>query len=179
MPKIVFFDINADKIDSYKKLLGNFKNTSFFHGSLDRVIEKYNVSVLISPANSFGVMTGGIDRDIAGKYPDVVKNVLNKVRQSTYKDSSGRHYIPVGMCEAVMLENSDINKCLLIAPTMFLPQNIVGTKNVAMAFRAILGKIKFLGNHIVVACPCLGTGVGGMSGEESATQIAYCLEHFL
>jgi O-acetyl-ADP-ribose deacetylase (regulator of RNase III) len=178
MPKFVFFDINENKIESYKKLLGKFKNTSFFHGSLDKVIEKYDVSVLVFPANSFGIMTGGIDRDIASKYPDVVKNVLDKVNQSTYRDSGGRHYIPVGICEAVLLKNTDANKCLLIAPTMFLPQNIVSTKNVAIAFRAILGKVKVLGNHIIVACPCLGTGVGGMSGEESAAQIAYCLEHF-
>ena len=159
--KILFFDIDSTKIKEYENILGEIKNLDFVHGSLDDIMEKYTVDVLVSPANSFGVMTGGIDRDIANKYPMVVQNVNNKINESHRLDSGGRKYIPVGSCEAVSLDNK--KKIMLIAPTMFLPKNIVGTNNVALAFVAILNKTKRLWHterEVLMACPCLGTGVG-------------------
>lgn len=171
MPHFLFFDMNADKINDYKKILGSIKNTSFFIGTLDNLVKLHNFNVIVSPANSFGVMTGGIDSDIAKKWPDVVKNTLDVVKKSKHFDSSGNNYIPVGMCEGVLLDNKRKNKCMLVAPTMFLPKYIVGTQNVFLAFNAILGKTKSLDSSVIIACPCLGTGIGGMSGEESALQI--------
>lgn len=174
--KFLFFDIDSTKISEYQNVLGKIKNLDFLHGSLDDIMKNYNVDVLVSPANSFGVMTGGIDRDIAKKYPMVVQNVNSKVSDSYNSDSGGRKFIPVGTCEAVSLDNK--KKVLLIAPTMFLPRNIVGTNNVAMAFIAILNRTKRLKHterDILVACPCLGTGVGGLGGKESANQILRAL----
>lgn len=170
--RILFFDINSDKINQYQSVLKGTKNVYFYHGSLDDVMSKYSVDILVSPANSFGVMTGGIDRDIANKYPMVIDNVKNKINESNFVDSGGRKYIPVGKCEAVKLDNQ--KKVMIIAPTMFLPKNIVGTNNVYLAFNAILDKIeklKYTNYDVVVACPCLGTGVGGLTGTESANQI--------
>lgn len=168
MPTIIFFDYNKEKISQYQKVLGNINNTIFINCLLEDLFKKYNVDILVSPANSYGAMTGGIDRDIVKLFPVVEKNVLKKVNESVYSDSSSRKYIPVGKCKHVSLNNG---KILLIAPTMQLPQNIVGTDNIELAFSAILEAIKHLDDCVIVACPCLGTGVGGMSGTESAMQI--------
>lgn len=174
MPKIIFFDYNKDKISQYQKVLGNIDNTSFINCSLDDLFKKYNVDILVSPANSYGIMTGGIDRDIVKLFPTVEKNVLKKVNESVYNDSSLKKYIPVGKCKHVPLNNN--GKILLIAPTMQLPHNIVETNNIELAFSAILKAIKNLDDCVIVACPCLGTGVGGMSGTESAVQILRAIQ---
>ena len=170
--KFLFFDLNEQKINEYKKILGHIKNTIFECNTLDEIFQKYDVDILVSPANSYGIMTGGIDRDIAKKYPMVVKNVNDRVSVSKYSDSAGRKYIPVGACEAVNLDND--KKILLIVPTMLLPKNIIDTQNVKIAFTAMLKKIKVIHDskyNVLLACPCLGTGVGQLTGTYSANQI--------
>jgi len=121
MPKFIFFDYNKEKIYQYQQVLKNNSNMSFYFGTLKDVMKNFNIDILVSPANSFGIMTGGIDRDIAEMYPMVVDNVNAKLKQSKSFDSGGRQFIPVGDCEAVSLDNK--NKLMLIAPTMFLPRN--------------------------------------------------------
>ncbi len=54
---------------------------------------------------------------------------------------------------------------------MLTPRNIQETNNVYLAFSAIYKNTKDLGTSVIVVCPCLGTGIGGMSGDESAEQI--------
>jgi O-acetyl-ADP-ribose deacetylase (regulator of RNase III) len=178
MISFLFFDWNNDKIDGYRRILHKHSNIIFFNGSLDQLIEQYDFDILVSPANSFGVMNGGIDKDIAKQWPDVAKNVLDKVKCSNYSDNGNRQYIPVGKCEIVYLDNKKKDKFLLIAPTMYGPQKIVGTQNVALAFSAIINLIKNITYPIVIACPCLGTGVGCMTGDESAKQIDKVLQNY-
>jgi O-acetyl-ADP-ribose deacetylase (regulator of RNase III) len=62
---------------------------------------------------------------------------------------------------------------------MVTPKKIVGTNHPYLAFLAslrIAHKQGYLLERIV--CPGLGTGVGGISGEESAKQIFQALEEF-
>ena len=173
MPTIVFFDYDKKKIESYEKVLGKLnKNIIFLHATFEEVLTKYyekHPFVLVSPANSYGNMCGGFDKDIIKKFPTCKNRVLDLVKRSAYSDSSGRSYIPVGVCKFVELDNK--NNVLLMAPTMLTPRNIVGTSNIYLAFSAIYKNIKDLDDSVIVACPCLGTGIGGMSGEESAGQI--------
>lgn len=114
-------------------------------------------------------MTGGIDREIVKKFPKCKQAVLYIVRTTGVNDRSGRKHVPVGSCKLVQLDT--LPSALLMAPTMETPKNIVGTNNVFLAFSAIYENIKHLNNMTIVAIPCLGTGIGGMTGEESASQI--------
>jgi O-acetyl-ADP-ribose deacetylase (regulator of RNase III) len=174
MPSIVFFDFNKETIQGYEKVLkGKYKNIIFLHYTLDEIVDKYyedNPIILVSPANSYGDMNGGIDRDIIKKFPLVKERVLKLVKKSAYSDSGNRPYIPVGVCKFVELD--DKSNVLLMAPTMLTPRNIVGTNNVYLAFHSIFKNVKDLNSDVVVVIPCLGTGIGGLSGEESAKQIA-------
>jgi O-acetyl-ADP-ribose deacetylase (regulator of RNase III) len=177
LPHILFFDYDKSKINKYLDILGGINNTSFHHGELKNIMMKYNVKGLISPANSYGIMTGGIDKEIVKLYPEVQKNVINKINSLNYKDSIGKKYIPVGSCEIVVLDSHN-NSLLLIAPTMFLPKNICYTDNVYNAFKAILNKLRNMDDKLIICCRCLGTGIGGMSPEESATQILKAIIEF-
>lgn len=174
MPTFVFFDLNKEKIDAYEKYLNCYNNMIFIHGSLDEILEKYyqnktNPFILVSPANSYGNMKGGIDYAIIKKFPKCERRVIDAVGQSKYTDSGGRHIVPVGKSTVVKLDNK--SGLLLMAPTMETPKNIQGTNNVYAAFRTIYKSTEQLSSKTIVAIPCLGTGIGGMSGEESVLQI--------
>lgn len=174
MTKFLFFDVNTKKINEYEIILKQYTNLCFLNCSLNDLVTDYKFDILVSPANSFGDMTGGIDLAISKKWPNIVKNVLNKVNESKYRDSGDRKYIPVGVCEIVDL---DINKYLLIAPTMYLPGNINNSNNIERAFSAILEMTKNYKN-MIIACPCLGTGIGGLTGTDSALQIKNAIDKF-
>lgn len=139
---------------------------------MDDIIDVFygkNKIVLVSSANSYGNMKGGIDRDIIKKFPLCEKRVLEAINKCLHYDSSGRPFLPVDECKFVELDN---NKNVLInAPTMKFPKNIQGTNNVYLAFKSIYEYVNVLNVDIIIACPCLGTGIGGMSGTESANQI--------
>lgn len=175
MPTFVFFDYNKDKIEAYSKILsGSHNDLVFLNCTLDEILVKYfgNPFILVSPANSYGDMSGGIDRDIVKKFPKCKQAVLDIIKTTGIKDRSGRNHIPVGSCRLIQLDIiNNKPRALLIAPTMETPKNIVGTNNVLLTFATIYKSTKNLSNVTIVAIPCLGTGVGGMNGEESALQI--------
>ena len=172
-PTFIFFDKIKEKIDAYDDILGNFTNIKFVCGSLDDIIKKYYHRYrfgLVSPANSYGDMCNGINRDIVKQFPLCQKNVLELIKRSSYKDPCRNPYMPVGVCGISTLDNKD--NISLVAPTMTTtPQNIQGTDNVYLAFSAICQVMKKLPTDMIILCPCLGTGIGGMTGEESAKQI--------
>lgn len=123
-------------------------------------------------------MKGGIDYAIIKRFPKCEKRVLELVKSSKYVDSEDRNIIPVGKCGCVPLDNSHgADGLLIVAPTMETPKNIKGTTNIYLAFKAIYDIVKKLNSITIVACPCLGTGIGGMSGKESALQIKLVLEN--
>lgn len=68
--------------------------------------------------------------------------------------------------------------CPLLAcvPTMFLPENIRGTENVYWSIRGLMTLLdetfkSDCNTTPLIAVPCMGTGVGHLSAEESAIQV--------
>lgn len=180
MPKFVFFDRNKKNIEEYKNILSNTPsklsklsfNFIFIHGTLDDILDRYYEDfplVLVSPANSYCNMKGGIDYSIIKKFPKCEKRVLEKLSQSKYKDSTGRKILPVGKSFCVELD--DKQNALLVSPTMETPRNIVGTNNIYLSFSVIWKTVENLGPNTIIACPCLGTGIGEMTARDSAIQI--------
>ena len=183
MITFVFFDINESNMQIYKQILGkeikkHFDKTFFACGDIRTIIRNFHADyitlVIVSPANSFGNMKGGIDFHILAMYPQCEIQVKKAISNSKYITKSGMPHIPVGKCKIINIQNT--NNYLLIAPTMFTPRDINHTNNVQLAFKAIYDKIKkiYVANelhNIIVVCSCLGTGVGNLSANESAQQI--------
>ena len=178
--KIIFFDMNKSFISSYQNVLqNNMSNTKFIHTDLDTLIKQNPfINAIVSPANSYGFMNGGIDRDINKIMNNIEIDVKQRINQIGNYDSRGDRFLPVGKCEVVTKSNMH----LFVAPTMMMPSKIKnGELNVMMAFYAILQKAFNMtqnGVHIVLACPCLGTGVGQMDPYESAKQILTAWNYF-
>lgn len=133
-------------------------------------ILELQADAIVSPANSFGYMDGGIDL----VYSRAMGWHLQSQLQKLLKD---QHFgeLPVG--QAVVLATG-YGKAphLISAPTMRVPAGISRTVNVYLAFRAaLIAILKHNGEHPEpirsVLCPGLGTGVGDMPPERAARQM--------
>ena len=128
-------------------------------------------NAVVSPANSFGYMDGGIDKHIDRFYEgEAQKAVLALIAERFYGE------LPVGLA-AMLTMTTRRFPFLVVSPTMRVPgDELGGTINAYPAMRAalvvILDRNRDSSRRIVsVAISGLGTGVGGMAPEESALQM--------
>ena len=87
---------------------------------------------IVSPANSFGIMDGGLDgklRDFFGK--QIEESVRAKIKTEYYGE------LPVGSAIVVGTNNSQF-KYMISAPTMRVPEEVAESLNAYLAMRAIL-----------------------------------------
>ncbi|RJQ77376.1 phage tail protein [Pseudonocardiaceae bacterium YIM PH 21723] len=133
------------------------------------------VDAVVSPANSFGWMRGGIDAQYSRVFPQVEQNVRSAVL--TFHGGE----LPVG--EAIVVPTGvEEPRWLISAPTMRDPgeQLPADTINPYLAARAVLrlwregrtpsGPLPDVVRSI--AMPGLGTGVGGVDPRTCARQVA-------
>lgn len=136
-----------------------------------------NADALVSPANSFGFMDGGIDWSISDLMEWRIQAVVQDVIQRRHAGE-----LPVGMAEVVETGN-DRFKYLVCAPTMRTPRNVANSMNAYLAMRAILLAVlrfnaKSPDKRIEsVAIPGLCTGVGRMPYERCAQQMRAAYDH--
>jgi O-acetyl-ADP-ribose deacetylase (regulator of RNase III) len=125
---------------------------------------------MVSPANSFGIMDGGLDA--------AIRDTLGfTVQQRAQRVIVERHHgeLPVGAAELV--ETGDARwPVLVIAPTMRVPESVANTLNAYLAFRAVLVACKRASIASVVCCG-LGTGIGAMEPRRCAVQMRMALLH--
>lgn len=120
---------------------------------------------IVSPANSFGFMDGGLDAqltDILG--PHVQRNLQEAI------SSIHNGELLVGQCHAISTGHKSWPK-LISAPTMRVPMILPSdTINPYLASRAIFNMAEAL-RFKTVLIPGLGTGVGGVSPQLCAHQM--------
>jgi O-acetyl-ADP-ribose deacetylase (regulator of RNase III) len=125
---------------------------------------------VVSPANSFGNMGGGIDK--------AIDDFHGGAAQSAVTGAIAEHFLgelPVGSALVVELP-APRWPFIVAAPTMRVPGSIQGTINAYLAMRAALVAVlkhnrtaaRPIGS---LAVPGLGTGVGGLGYEDAATQM--------
>ena len=126
--KINLIDINQRMTDAWEKEFIDYSDVNVINGSIFDVLS----DTIVSPANSFGIMDGGID----GKIRDYFGfEIEKKVRQKIDTEYFGE--LPVG---CAILTKTDDNKIkyLISAPTMRVPENVSDTLNAYLAMRAIM-----------------------------------------
>jgi O-acetyl-ADP-ribose deacetylase (regulator of RNase III) len=176
--KIIFFDKDYNKINKYKNVLSHIPNFEFIHSDFDQIMLNKNINAIVSPANSYGYMNGGIDSNINMFLNNIQPIVQNQISKYGFLDQAGRNYLPVGKCIVVKSTN---NFYLFVTPTMQTPKKILpGENNVSIAFFALLQIISQWNTKypLIIACPCLGTGVGMLDPELSAQQILQAYNFF-
>lgn len=134
---------------------------------------------IVSPANSFGIMDGGLDLAIRNELGYSVESKIQKVILEKYHGE-----LPIGCAEIVKIDHNSW-KFMISAPTMRIPETVDHTINAYLAFRAILLAIENLnkasGTRTIgsLVCSGLGTGYGRMSPKRCAGQMLMAYKSML
>ena len=133
---------------------------------------------LVSPANSFGMMDGGIDAAITAFFG---MQLMERVQQRILDDYLGEQSVGTSF---IIETGHPQYPFLAHTPTMRVPMQIVGTDIPYMAMWAMLLAVRQYNRTAVksivkIACPGLGTGIGRIPPMESARQMALAYDHFL
>jgi O-acetyl-ADP-ribose deacetylase (regulator of RNase III) len=171
-------DINEQLVECWGKTFKDISNVEVIHGD----IFKYPSSALVSPANSFGAMNGGIDFAISKNLGWHIEKDLKKIIREKFFGE-----LLVGQSTIVPTDHSDF-PYLISAPTMRNPMTILHTPNVYLAMKAILTLVQFgtfdNGDNInsvvnSVAIPGLGTGIGQVPPMICARQMRIAWEDIM
>jgi len=133
---------------------------------------------MVSAANSFGLMDGGVDAAIIRFFGHAL---MERVQQHILEEYLGEQ--PVGT-SLIVETGHPKHPFLAHTPTMRIPMTITRTDNVYLAMWAMLLAVR---NHNrqaaqkikVVACPGLGTGTGHVPFTEAARQMSIAYRNFL
>lgn len=139
--------------------------------SVGDIFEGDAADAILSPANSFGYMDGGIDAAYLQRFGLGLQSRL----RATIDDA---FYGELHVGEAVVVPTGDtpIN-WLVSAPTMRVPMNVSRTLNAFTAFRAALiaiaahNRLHPAGRIESLLSPGLCTGIGAMDPHTSARQM--------
>jgi O-acetyl-ADP-ribose deacetylase (regulator of RNase III) len=125
---------------------------------------------IVSPANSFGYMDGGIDRVYSKHLGWHLQERLQELLRREYDGE-----LPVGMAVIIETDHPKI-PYLISAPTMHIPANVSNTLNAYLAFRAALRAVQKKneaqsGAIKSIICPGMATATGEMPPEICAKQM--------
>lgn len=177
--KIVIIDINKENINVFSNVFKDYKNIECICGDVVKYQDVNNIA-LISPANCFGYMNGGIDRTYSKiMYRGLENKVRNLYKQYGFEYQPNRHIVKIGSSITVKIDNLS-NQYLICAPTMFLPQDVSTTNNAFKAFYAVLCAIDKSGIQIdTIVTPPFCTGTGKMNPVEAANQMLQAILYFM
>ncbi|TDL18457.1 macro domain-like protein [Rickenella mellea] len=150
---------------------------------------------IVSPANCYGRLDGGFDEIIAAALsPDDVKAATQIVQTTLYRKWKG--YAPLGTCTLIPLKDSvcenNLHGCAYIAlcPTMRIPED--ATWNREIVYNCVWSLLVSLEQHIravdssgegtkirKVLMTGLGTGIGKVSPNRCAQQMALAIRDFI
>lgn len=173
--ELILIDIDEEVCAEFEEQFGYFPHVRVVNGFFEEV-DTYDC--MVSPANSFGMMDGGIDKSIIDYFG---KELEDDVQHYILEHYSGEQ--PVGT-SFILPTFHPKHPFLAHTPTMQIPQNIEGTTNVYYAMKAMLSAVKlFNKTHEEqiksVLCPGMGTLIGEMSPYEAVRQMALAYGHFI
>lgn len=177
--RIVLAAVDDALAQAWEQFCGDLNGVTIHRGSLlDLALD-----AVVSPANSFGFMDGGIDRLYSAHFGWGVQERLQALIRDRHRGE-----LLVGAAEIV--ETGDLRIPFLIAaPTMRVPMILRETVHPYLAARAALLSIRFgtipsgpfAGEPVSsavqsVGFPGLGTGIGRVPPETCARQVRLAIE---
>ena len=162
MQKLILVDNKMELADEWSKQFSDLieSDTVEVHGQVD--IMTFEGDAVVSPANSFGFMDGGIDLIYSLNMGWEVMYMLQAKIRGEFDGELlvGQHtVVPTGYGRYPNL---------LVVPTMREPKRLVDTDNVYLASKALFLAMRKHPELKTVVCPGLGTGTGGVSPAECA-----------
>lgn len=173
--KLILVDPQPALYTAFKYQFAELPRVEIVNGYFEDLPE---FDCMVSAANSFGIMDGGVDAAIVRFFGTML---MERVQQTILEQYLGEQ--PVGTSLIVETGHPQ-HPYLAHTPTMRVPVSIRGSDNVYNAMWAMLLAVRqhnLHSDHPIgsVACPGLGTATGQMPMDEAARQMALAYRHFL
>lgn len=193
--KLILSAISEDLYLAFQKHFAQFPQVEVVF----KRFEDTEFDCVVSAANSFGLMDGGVDQCITDYFG---VQMMKRMQDAVIREYYGEQ--PVGT-SMILRGNENFNfgeggvllknKYVAHTPTMRIPMDINRTSYVYSAMKAMLIAVEKhneevdefkkhnIENHNtridVVVCPGLGTNAGRVPAEEAAKMMSLALHHFL
>lgn len=170
MVKISLVSVDSTLYQAFVESFKDIDDVTVISGD----IFSQNFDSIVSPANSFGFMDGGLDLLISNNLGwDIMEKLQVAIRNK-----------PIGellVGEAIIIKTSNsIIKSVVCAPTMRTPTRLPeGNLNPYLAMKAILGIIDNNEEIKNIGIPGLGTGVGEMNPFVVARQMRQAYDDYI
>jgi O-acetyl-ADP-ribose deacetylase (regulator of RNase III) len=168
-------DTNEEVIAAWHQVFADVPQVTVHHGS----IFDYPADALVSPANSFGYMNGGLDFAISKHLGWHLEKDLQQIIRDKYYGE-----LLIGQAEILPTGHAQF-PYLIAAPTMRTPMTITRGPNVYQAMKAILVLLRYakmpddklVSNKVqTISIPGLGTGIGQVRPLVCARQMRLAWE---
>ncbi|WP_422930248.1 macro domain-containing protein [Singulisphaera sp. PoT] len=169
-PELLRISFSSLNPEVSQALAARFHETAAVEVLVGDLLE-LDCDALVSPANSFGDMSGGFDQQIDLFYREEAQRAtMGRIAERFHGE------LPVGLATILSMSSRRF-PFLVVAPTMRVPSRVFGTINAYLSMRAALVAIR---DHNAsgldrkirsVAVPGLCTGVGGMPADEASMQM--------
>jgi len=168
-------------VDPNKKLCVEWQEVFKPHSSVsikNDIFENLETfDCMVSAANSFGLMDGGVDLAITRYFGQELPAKVQSIIKSEYYGEQ-----PVGT-SIIVETNNEKHPFIAHTPTMRVPLKITRTDNV---YNALFAMLRAVANHNktnrqkikTIACPGLGTSAGRMPPKEAARQMELAYRNF-
>jgi len=162
-------DQNADLVAAWDQAFDGLEEVFVRRGDILALAE----DAIVSPANSYGIMDGGIDLAYLNRFgPKIQSRLFREIGRR----SEG--LLPVGA--AVVVETGDSRIPLLIsAPTMVTPEPVPPANAFFAMSAALTAATKHLDRIRKLFCPGLATGIGRVAPEDAAAEMASAYRKWL
>jgi len=167
-------DINPEMTDAWLESFFGVEAVEILQGDLLEA----DADAVVSPANSFGDMSGGVDKRIDDFYHGAAQRaIIQRIREQFLGE------LPVGMALVVPMPTTRL-PFVIASPTMRVPSDVANTLNAYLAMRATL--VAVLQHNAqsdrpirTLAVPGLCTGVGTMPYSIAAQQMRTAYDNIL
>ncbi|MEO0581749.1 MAG: macro domain-containing protein [Bacteroidota bacterium] len=176
MMELILVDPILALCNHLRKAFEKHEHVKIIHGYFEAVEE---FDCMVSAANSFGLMDGGVDLAIINFFGHQLEKQVQEYIIAQYFGEQ-----PVGTCFLIETGNEK-HPFVAHTPTMRIPMTIHGTDNVYLAMKAMLETIWHHNQKAEtqkikrVVCPGLGTATGKMPYAEAARQMQLAYANFI
>lgn len=173
--KLILTDINPALCRAWESAFKSLPDIEIYHGYFESIPQ---FDCMVSPANSFGLMDGGVDAAITRFFG---VELMQAVQKRIIEEYLGEQ--PVGT-SMIVETGAPKHPFLAHTPTMRIPLHISHTDHVYLAMWAMLREVHHHNQRNerkinIVACPGLGTGVGRVPFREAARQMSLAYQNYL
>jgi O-acetyl-ADP-ribose deacetylase (regulator of RNase III) len=173
MIQLILADPKEELCEAWQTAFQNYPEVEVHHGRFED-IQKFDC--MVSAANSFGLMDGGVDLAIINYFGNSLQSRVQRIILENYNGEQ-----PVGT-SFITDTNHLEHPYLAHTPTMRVPMPIDNTDNVYQAMKAMLQAVKLFnatGERIkTIVCPGLGTATGRVPFEEAARQMEIAYRYY-